>query len=67
MEVEEYIKKQKAAASVEGNDVIVRRVDIEHIIVMLSAVNQSDMIHCVNDSFYLRGRLEIDIKESEAT
>ena len=66
MEVEEYTKRQKAAALVKGNDVVVSRADIEHLIIMLSAVNQSGMIHCVNDSYHLIGRLERDIKESEA-
>ena len=66
MKVEEYNKRQKAAAIIKGNDVIVKRADIEHLIVMLSAVNQSDMIHCVNDSYYLRARLEKRLVESKA-
>ena len=66
MEVEEYNNRQKSASNIEGNDVIVKRADIEHLIVMLSAVNQSGMIHCVNDSYHLRARLEKYLMESKA-
>ena len=64
MEVEEYNKRMKSAASVTGADVVLKRADIEHLIVLLSAVYQSSLIHCVNDSYFLRGRLERAINES---
>lgn len=58
MQEDRYLARQLSASKVIGADVTLPRVVIEHLIILLTAVNQSSFNMCINDSYNLRDTLE---------